>query len=522
MPLDYQLFNSAFHGDSHKPTPDTWLAPTFRSVWNNMTELRQFNIDQHVPCDGDPVFVNCDANDPDPDPRRNFSINEKTPGGLCAAQLRLRHRQRERRRCPRHALGPDQGPHHGNAVQRSAWSAAALIEPISVANRYTNWLPNANMNIRFSPEWSCAWRRPRRGRGRCSSNSIPRSTRPSERRTATRRRPIASRTGSRRQSVPEAAASRTITTRAWNIISRALASLRLAVFRRDMKGFIVNRTVTFPDPDPDTGFPLEITGPVNTNKGKIKGFEAQVSTFFDWAFVPGGRRRSVSRRTSPTSTPRPMPLFCPTFINPCVSTPPFDPNATVRSEPIPDVPNGPGTWSECTSAGRSAFACPTTVAAAIGPNGRADDPGNGILHAAGAAAIPCRGSTSRRRFNVTDNFTLFFDWTNMLKKPFKSDIVRIELHRMATPTSREIFPMVVRYEESVLSGGIRFRFGGGEPRVAAAPPPVLRRRRRRPVVEPLRLSRPPPPPAAACADGRARLGAPRGRDSASAFALPLA
>ena len=34
-----------------------------------------------------------------------------------------------------------------------------LIEPISVANNYTDWLPNANMNIRFSPAVdSCAWR----------------------------------------------------------------------------------------------------------------------------------------------------------------------------------------------------------------------------------------------------------------------------------------------------------------------------------------------------------------------------
>ena len=83
VPLDYQMFNSAFHGDNHKPTPDTWLAPTFSSVWNNITDLRQFNVDQHVPCDGDPVFVNCDANDPNPDPRRNFSINEKSPAAYA-------------------------------------------------------------------------------------------------------------------------------------------------------------------------------------------------------------------------------------------------------------------------------------------------------------------------------------------------------------------------------------------------------------------------------------------------------
>ena len=54
-----------------------------------------------------------------------------------------------------------------------------------------------------------------------------------------------------------------------------------------MKGFIVNSNFILPDPDPTTGLPVEITGPVNTDKGRIQGFEAQISTFFDWDFVPG-------------------------------------------------------------------------------------------------------------------------------------------------------------------------------------------------------------------------------------------
>ena len=52
-----------------------------------------------------------------------------------------------------------------------------------------------------------------------------------------------------------------------------------------MTGFIVNRTFEYPTPDPASGFPIEVTGPVNTNKGRIQGFEAQVTTFFDWNFV---------------------------------------------------------------------------------------------------------------------------------------------------------------------------------------------------------------------------------------------
>jgi hypothetical protein len=63
-------------------------------------------------------------------------------------------------------------------------------------------------------------------------------------------------------------------------------------------------------------------------------------------------------------------------------------------------------------------------------------------------------------YALNDRFTLFFDWVNILKKPFKSDIVRVNYEtRNGEPTSTEVFPMVVRFEESVLSGGVRFRFG---------------------------------------------------------------
>jgi hypothetical protein len=97
-------------------------------------------------------------------------------------------------------------------------------------------------------------------------------------------------------------------------------------------------------------------------------------------------------------------------------------------------------------------------------------------------------------YNVTDNFTLFFDWINILKDPFKSDIVRRN-YTNGVAGNAEIFPMVVRFEESVISGGIRFRFGGGGPRpaapapVALPPPPPPP-----PVVEQPAPPPPPPPP----------------------------
>jgi hypothetical protein len=60
-------------------------------------------------------------------------------------------------------------------------------------------------------------------------------------------------------------------------------------------------------------------------------------------------------------------------------------------------------------------------------------------------------------YAFNDHVTLFFDWTNILGKPFKSDIVRVN-YNAGTVSSTEIFPMIVRFEESVLTGGVRFRF----------------------------------------------------------------
>jgi hypothetical protein len=60
-------------------------------------------------------------------------------------------------------------------------------------------------------------------------------------------------------------------------------------------------------------------------------------------------------------------------------------------------------------------------------------------------------------YAFNEHLTVFFDWTNILGKPFKSDIVRVN-YAGGNVTSTEAFPMVVRFEETVLTGGIRFRF----------------------------------------------------------------
>ena len=56
-------------------------------------------------------------------------------------------------------------------------------------------------------------------------------------------------------------------------------------------------------------------------------------------------------------------------------------------------------------------------------------------------------------YDIIKNLTLTADWTNILAKPFRSD-----LSYDYADGSNASFPRLVRYEESVWSAGVRFRF----------------------------------------------------------------
>ena len=89
-PLNYTLFQSAFHGDSHRPFPINWLAPTYDNVWQNLIALRQFNVDNGIPLDQNPTrSQNNDAGPPALIPARSFDINEKTLAGYAQANFSL-------------------------------------------------------------------------------------------------------------------------------------------------------------------------------------------------------------------------------------------------------------------------------------------------------------------------------------------------------------------------------------------------------------------------------------------------
>jgi len=96
-------------------------------------------------------------------------------------------------------------------------------------------------------------------------------------------------------------------------------------------------------------------------------------------------------------------------------------------------------------------------------------------------------------YDVTPHFTLFFDWTNITQNPNRYDFSSA---RNGAP--RAEYTRYFRFTETTLSGGLRFRFGGGAPRVAPLPPAPVLPPPPPPVVEqPAPPAPPPPPPPAA-------------------------
>jgi iron complex outermembrane recepter protein len=464
VPLDYHLFNSAFHGDNHAPVPDTWLTPTFASVWDNLSDFRQFNVD---------LLNQFDIDDPATDPGRSFDINEKSLAGYAQLNYRL-------------DTGGDvsidgqlgiRGVRTKDRVSGTLFNPGDPPAPITVKNEYTDWLPNGNLNIHFNPQLqlrlaaSKTRTRPQFEQlNPALSLDPPPGCQPGQSNCV--------RTGRGGNPFLDPLKSTNFDASLEYYFSRT-GFVSIAAFRRNMRGFIVNRTFTYPDPDPVSGLPLEITGPVNTSKGRIQGFEAQFSTFLDWDWVPTWAHGFGAQANV-------------TYLNPKIDLTVAGADRRVR---IPDVSK----WTYNLVAMYEAGGLTTRLSynhRSSYPEGPiADDAGSGNGFTRQGRGNPVSRLDWSSSYAITDNFSVFVDWTNILKKPFKSDIVWSN-YTGAALTSREIFPMVVRYEESIVSGGVRFRFGGSPkaaPVAAVLPPPPPPPPPPLPE-EPAPLPPPPPPP----------------------------
>ena len=426
VPLDYELTPAGFRDDDLAPFPVSWLAPTFDSVWNNLTELRQFNIDRTGvgSIDGPPI-----------DPARTFRINEKS----YAAYAQVNYEFMAGDTTFDGTIGVRVVKTEED-IQGTAPSPAGPVA-IDYQPSYTDWLPNASMRIRFEPDWQLRL-------------AV----------TETRTRPTFEQLnpGLRLNPLPGCVPGGPVdcvrTGSGGNPFLRPLESTNydasiewyfsrtgfaaLAVFRRDMEGLIATQAFEFPDPDPESGLPLLITGPINISSATLKGVEAQFSSFFD--FLPGPLRGfGVQANVTFMDTGADFLIFPSTHPN----------HARIRAG-IPDVSkwtyNLVGMYERGGLTARLAYNRRTGF-----PEGDRAARDNFFTLQGQAHAVSRLDWSSS--YTVNGNLTVFFDWTNILGSPFRSDIVRVN-YPGGVPSDPEIFPMLVRNEESVMSGGIRFRF----------------------------------------------------------------
>lgn len=456
VPLNYQPIPSAFRGDDNPPYPTSWLAPTYDSLWNNLQAFRQYNINLlgYGSLSGPPV-----------NPGRTFDINEKSLAGYAQADFKFESGST--------SFDGIVGLRAVRTRDRIQGTITELSGPtgITVKNSHTDWLPNANLNVKFGPQWQLRMAATKtRTRPRFQDLNPSLNLGPPISCSA---QTTCFRNGSGGNPFLKPFTSRNLDASLEYYFSpTGFASV--GVFDRHIKGFIANSTFNYPDPNAP-GVVLSITGPYNTNKGRIRGFEAQVRTFFDFDFVPiWARSFGVEANV--------------THINARAQ---FAVLGHTLWEPIPDVSKWAYNLTGMYERG------PLSVRLSYNWRGRYPEGGlanNGSYTLQGLAHPSPRLDLSTS-YNLNDKFTLFADWTNILGHPFHSDIVRNNYNPAGTVTSTEVFPMVVRYEEVVLSGGVRFNFGGDKhvarvPLYVPPPAPMPA-----PVVEPAPVAPPPPPPA---------------------------
>jgi TonB-dependent receptor len=467
VPLDYQMFDPGFRGASNPPFPTSWLTPTYSSIRDNISELR--------------VFSGFPNGDPPPyDPLANFDAGEKSLAGYAQlnyefgpvdGQLGLRavHTNRKIEGTERIQTGP----------------GTFTSQPIEVTQKKTVFLPNLNARAKLADQIQLRLA-VSKTRTRPQFNDLNPSI-------SLGQPPIGC--------VPSQSGCNIIGT-GGNPFLKDLksnnfdASLEyyfsptgyasVAAFHHQLKGFVTPSTFEFPDPGPG-GFTILGNVPINSGKGHVSGLEAQVNTFFDFAGGPEWLRWFGVQGNL-------------TYLSARAKYPNFGDQSDMVSRPLLFTSrwsyNLIGMFEHGPASVRLAYNKRTAYWGDYSE--RNDFSSNGQPYVLRQKVHEPGRLDLSASYTFLDRFTLFGDWTNILSRPQKVDLVRIDPSggRFDPNGQRIEFAYRARYQERILSLGVRFRFGGDGPAVVAPapayiappppPPPV--------VVEPPPPAPPPPPP----------------------------
>ena len=211
-------------------------------------------------------------------------------------------------------------------------------------------------------------------------------------------------------------------------------------FHRRIDGFIQPNTFRFTDP---TLGVVEITGPVNTGKGRITGVELQGQAFADFDWLPNwargfGVQANITYIDAETQQPNGSGglSYQPITGDPARGQ---SPGVSKWTYNLVGIYERGGLAARLTYNGQSRFRATQQF--------RGDDIYREFAHPAGRLDLSLN-------YDVNDRFTVFGDWTNITGESFRQDFTSA---RNGAPEAE--FIRYRRYDEATLSAGVRFRFG---------------------------------------------------------------
>lgn len=206
-------------------------------------------------------------------------------------------------------------------------------------------------------------------------------------------------------------------------------------FYRQLNGFIQQNS--FRVTDPTLGV-IEISGPVNTGKGRIKGVELQGQAFADFESLPDwargfGLQLNVTYLDAETEQP--------------------DAQGILTLQPITDQFNGVSKWNYNIVGIYERYGFATRLSWNDRSSFRATQQfrGDDIYV---ETALPAGRLDLLVSYNFTEDFSVFGDWTNITRKPFRQTLSSA---RNGAPEAD--FNRFLRFDESTISVGLRFNFG---------------------------------------------------------------
>jgi TonB-dependent receptor len=411
LPLEFEMSPPGFRGTDVQSGFRSFTTPTYRSIRENRVALRQFVIARGIEC-----CFGTFTTEP-PEAATLFDATEDTLAGYGQVNLQFGD-----------WIDATIGLRGVRTDVEVDGGAPGPIPQFNSGGRFTDWLPNASVRIRPTPELqirlSATETRTRPTFGELNPSGTLGA--PPTNCTPNNDPFTCARVGSTGNPFLQPFTSTNYDASVEYYFSRT-GFAAVSVFRRDLFGFIQRQDVRITDP---VLGPIIVNQPINTGKGRIDGVEAQVSSFFD--FLPSmfrgfGAQANVTYLDAETGFPNADGSFA---LDRIIGVSKWTYNLVGMFE------RG-GASARVSYNKRGRFL------------DRRDNRGDDLYT---EEAVPAGRLDLSASYTFNDKFTVFFDWTNILQDPF-----RVNFESGRAGATRAEYVRFLRFEETTMSLGFRFK-----------------------------------------------------------------